>query len=344
MLGELALLGGIALGLHRLSLRLGLNLLIFFLGSLLAILQTRFLGLLTMNVVGVEARLSVGSYVILPILLMGLLVIYIINGSAQARNTFWGLILVSLLIALYQSLPGILVLLPGILPNQLSLADLSPRIPLSSAATLMIDMVVLVIVYQSVSNWRSRFPSRLASGIALLVALWSDAIFFPIFAYAGTPVSLSQTIVNVLGKSLAGLALWPVIVLYLIRYSPGYPNSAAAIQRPVFDIFATVKLVANMRDTPHRQLFEQRLLALKRLTTDLVQSYHPKELYRLILHACEELLQANASAIALMDTTVEGFTEIHANGLPQECHRQIIEQFSSLLGKDEILTKAILCS
>jgi hypothetical protein len=42
-----------------------------------------------------------------------------------------------------------------------------------------------------------------------------------------------------LGKSLAGIALWPLVVIYLIKYSPAYPDSAATMRRPVLDIFST---------------------------------------------------------------------------------------------------------
>ena len=80
--------------------------------------------------------------------------------------------------------------------------------------------------------------------------------------------------------------------------------------------------IVNVRDTTHRKLFEHRLLALNRLTTELVQIYDPKELYSMILHACEELLEADASAVGLVDSTVENVIEIHANNLPEETHQQ----------------------
>jgi PAS domain S-box-containing protein len=101
--------------------------------------------------------------------------------------------------------------------------------------------------------------------------------------------------------------------------------------------------VLNIRDATNRILFEHRLLALNRLTTELVQIYNPKELYSMILHACEELLQADASAIGLLDSTVENLIEIHANKLPEEYHKQIVEEFSRLPGKENILYSSIQC-
>ena len=90
MLSELFFLGVLILVLHQISSRLGLNPLIFLLGSLAAMLQFRSLGFISILFAGEIIKISVGSYVILPALLMGLLVIYIVNGSTQARNTLLG--------------------------------------------------------------------------------------------------------------------------------------------------------------------------------------------------------------------------------------------------------------
>ena len=634
MLCELFLLGALTLIFHHKSSRIGLNPLIFFLGALAAMLQFRNLGFINLLLAELELRIALGSYVILPTLLMGILVIYIINGSTQARNIFWGLIFVSVLIAFFQSLPTVLDKLFAGLPAALPKSPVHPRIPLASGFTLIVDMAVLVIVYQSVSNWRSRFPSRFASGIALLAALWSDAIIFPILAYTGTPALFSQLAVNMIGKSLAGVALWPVVSIYLDKFSPDYPGSVAATERPVLDIFTTrlqlekragllhnllnitnqinqliarststnellqqacqlltqgneyalawigmrdesqaqinpvakagakldlldeiilhqnagadtdskaldtslealqtgratiyhyplkdageiagsirgasthpvrlsasfpmhhsgqvlgvlsvysqqrealsqgeevglfqqladdlaygmtslearrqqaslniatetmrdgllitdihgkilyanpalaeildhdlkeiqgktifsfmpaveadrireqllpsllefrqikseteiiprngsplfieatagivqndagapENIVINVRDATHRRLFEHRLLALNQLTTELVQIYNPDELFTMILHACEELLQADASAVALVDSDVENRIEIHANKLPEECHKQIVEAYSRLPGPKSLLNRSFLCS
>jgi PAS domain S-box-containing protein len=102
--------------------------------------------------------------------------------------------------------------------------------------------------------------------------------------------------------------------------------------------------VVNVRDTTHRKLFEHRLLALNRLTTELVQIYNPKELFSMILHACEELLQADASAVGLVDSTVENVIEIHANKIPEEYHQHVVDEFSRLPAKDKLLYRSILYS
>ncbi len=302
MLSGLFFLGGLVLLLHQISSRLGLNILIVVLGSLIAMLQFGYPGFATILLAGEVVKISPGSYIILPTLLMGLLVIYIVNGSTQARNTFSGLILVSFLIVLFQFLPA----LPGnwftipvtVAPQNL----LQPRIPLASLVALIMDMAVLVICYQSVSNWRSRFPSHFASGLALLASLLCDALIFPILAYGGTPDFYEQVFANLIGKSLAGIALWPLVVIYLIKFSPAYPGSAAVTPRPVLDIFST-----------HLQLEKRAglLYNLLRITNQINQliakSTDTDELFQ---HACELITQDSDYSLAWIGLWDKSFREI----------------------------------
>jgi PAS domain S-box-containing protein len=240
LLGLLWILGLLFLVFHRLTYRFGLILPIFFLGALTAALQFRALGMFLLTLApGVTLRLSAGSYILLPVIMLGLLVIYIVDGSTRARNTLIAILYVSLLIAIIQLIPSVYQKPPGLITFPEHSSGPPPRIPLSSAFTLLADMIVLVVVYQTLSNWRNRFPSRAASSIALLTALWCDAILFPTLAYFGAPEWFKQLPVNLVGKTIAGLALLPLAVFYLRRIVPGLPNSAATTPRPPFDIFAT---------------------------------------------------------------------------------------------------------
>jgi PAS domain S-box-containing protein len=200
------------------------------------------------------------------------------------------LIFVSALIAVFESLPALLNKLVISSPAALSQSVVQPRIPLASGFTLIIDMAVLVIVYQSVSNWRSRFPSRFASGIALLAALWSDAIIFPFLAYYGTSLLFSQISVNLIGKSLAGLALWPLVSIYLFKYSPDYPNSAATIERPVLDIFTT-----RLQLEKRASLLYNLLHITNQINQLIARSTSTNELFQ---QACQLLTQDNAYPLA----------------------------------------------
>jgi len=279
--GELFFLGTLTLILHQLSSRYGLNPLVFLLGSMTAALQFRALGSYPVTIWGMEMNLTVGSYVLLPTLLMGLLIIYIVNGSLQARNVFAGLILVTLIIATYQSFTVSLSRILIFVEPPIGQSNLSPRIPLASAVTLVVDMIVLVVVYQGLSNWFGRYPSRLAAGMALLAAIWSDGLIFPILAYLGQPDLPGLLTLNMVGKSVAAIFLWGIATVYITKFSRQYPRSAASTQRPPLDIFNS-RLQLEQRASLHYSLLRTTHL----IGQLIVRSTHPNELLQ---QTCELL-------------------------------------------------------
>lgn len=283
LIGQLTLLGVIILLLHRESPRVGLSPLIVLLGGIVVALQFRLLGVFPVNILGNNLNFSPGSYILLPNLLLGLLLIYILNGSIQARYALTGIIIISLLVALYQSLPAILNALQveGLFTQ--SQANVSPRIPLASAITILVDMVVLIVVYQWLSNWRGKFPSRAASGAAIFTALWCDAFLFPLLAYLGKPDLFAQLPVNLFGKSISAGLLWVLAFIYLSRNSHNLPDSIAAVQRPVLDIFST-QLQLEQRARWHFNLLQ----TTNKINQLIVRS---QDSNTLLQQACELLTQ-----------------------------------------------------
>ncbi|MBN2549742.1 MAG: GAF domain-containing protein [Anaerolineales bacterium] len=270
---ELCLASAFVILLHRLHNRLGLMYPIFGLGALVAALQLRSLGMYTLNIGAVPLQLSLGSYVLLPPILLGLLIIYVVNGSTRARNTLIGLVSVTFLIALLLTIPSFYQPSPGLITFPTASTNPPARIPIASALTIPIDMIVLVIVYQSLSNWRGHFPSLMASGAALMAALWSDALVFPLLAYLGTPSWPGQLAPNLIGKSIAGAILWPIAMLYLSRAAHIFPNSAATTARPVLDLFTT-RLQLEARAQFHYSL----LRTISQINGLIVQANNPQAL------------------------------------------------------------------
>ncbi len=300
--GELFFLGTLTLILHQLSSRYGLNPLVFFLGSMTAVLQFSTLGSYPVTIWGIDLNVIIGSYILLPTLLMGLLIIYIVNGSMQTRNVFAGLLLVTIIIAIYQSLPVILSLLSIEFSPPTGQSNLSPRIPLASAATLAVDMMILVVVYQSVSNWFGRYPSRLATGMALLAAIWSDGLVFPTLAYFGEPDLPGLLTLNMVGKSLAAMVLWGITIVYIAKFSRQYPGSAASLQRPPLDIFIS-ELQLEQRASLHYSL-----LRITNLISQLiVRSTHPDELLQ---QTCELLTNRRDYGLVWIELMREGQSEM----------------------------------
>jgi PAS domain S-box-containing protein len=283
------LLSGVILILHRFSYRYGLLPLVFFLGGLAASLQFRFLGLVTLTVWGNELRLSAGSYILLPVLLLGLMIIYIFNGTTQARNTLYGLIVVTLFAAFAQILFSIYQTLPAAYKIVGNTISVPARIPLASAVTLVIDMFVITSVYQTVSNLRKRSPSRLAGILALLLTLWSDALIFPTLAYWGSTDWTYQLPTNLIGKGVSALALAPIVYFYLGKISESFSESSAVHPRRVLDILSThLQLEA-------RAQYQLGLLrTISQINQLILRLDQPKELLQ---KSCELLAQGRDYAI-----------------------------------------------
>ncbi len=235
----LVCLEGLTLWLHRTSIRFGLIPLMLFLGALTVILQFNILGSVSLSLPGIQIFLPLASYLILPIVLLGLLAVYVINGSTQSRIVIANIVMITILAAFIQAVPGLQFDSPAgsflfDRPKGLSL-----RILFSSAITLVADLVILILVYQSCTNLRRRFPSRLAGGLALLAALWGDALIFPLLFYGGSQSQINNLLTHLAGKTIAAFLLWPILAVYLYRIAPNYPDTAATSSRPVLDIFTT---------------------------------------------------------------------------------------------------------
>ncbi|RPI27510.1 MAG: hypothetical protein EHM70_17765, partial [Chloroflexota bacterium] len=248
LLVELWLLAGLVLLLHRLSPRFGLAPLFILLGSLTSTLQLNTLGQLSINLGGMDLSFNVVSYIALPVILFGLLIVYVVDGTIHARSVLAGISLISLLIGLSGYFPPAQVDLPGISILSVTPGEVNPRLLGVSIITLLLDMVTLIVAYQGFSNLIGRFPSRLAGVVALTASLLVDALVFPTLSYFGLPTFSSNFMIHLAGKLLAAFMLSPMLVLYLIRMAPAIPSSTASIPRPALDIFTTnVQLEARAR-------------------------------------------------------------------------------------------------
>jgi PAS domain S-box-containing protein len=241
LLIEVWFLGGFIIILHGLSKKYGLTALLVFMGGITAAIQLQSLGWVYIEVGWLAFNLD--SHILLPIILFGLLIIYVVNGSLQARGILLGMVILTILVALFQVLLPIHLALPGGILQTNASPGYQPRILAASVLAFSLDLVILILVYQATSNIRNRFPSRFAAGLALLSALWSDAIIFPVLAFGGD-VALPQDILSHLaGKTIAGLALFPLMVSYLKNIITRFPDSAATVPRPALDFFTTTEQI-----------------------------------------------------------------------------------------------------
>ena len=248
LLAQLGLLSAIVLILHRLSPRYGLTPLLLFIGTLTAALQFRTLGYAHLQAGNLDLTLSQGSFVLLPVILFSLLILYIINGTQQARTAMAGVLLLGAIFALLRLLPDAQVLLKG---GQLTTErpiTQSAGGMLASAFTLGIDLIVMIVVYQVICNLRNRYPSRTAALLALMAAIWTDALLYPLLSSFSLPQLSTLLVFHLTGKTLAVLALWPFLSIYLWYIAPLFPATSATTPRPTLDLFTTtVHLEARAR-------------------------------------------------------------------------------------------------
>jgi two-component system phosphate regulon sensor histidine kinase PhoR len=246
LLGLLWVGGLLALTLHRARSRLGLAPLAMYLGGLVTILQMPGLGTLDIQIAGIQFRLA--SHVILPTILLGLLVVYIVDGTVQARPVIQAMILVAFLMYVLQIyLPIFRAFSSNSSFN--SFQEVYPLRALSaSTLSLLADVILLVITYQATSNLLRRFPSIFAGELALWSTLTVDALLFTSINFAGTPQWGPMVLNDWVAKTLAGLALYPLNYVYIKIIAPTLPDTAATTPRPTLDVFNTqVELEARMR-------------------------------------------------------------------------------------------------
>jgi len=226
------------LGAHRSNLRFGLAPTIFLLGGFTVIIQFRALGMIEYQILGRVEQLSAVSLIFLPSLLLGILFIYIANDSTQARNILAGIGALSLLIITVQALLAFFPnsSLPGLADAAIGWQAL--RLSILSAFTLLVDVIVLILAYQAISNFINDHPSQLALTIALLVGTWCDTFVFNILTSQAPNIQLLSLAGSLTISTIVLLAVMPFAWIYLKNLKTALPvaiNSA----RPALDLFST---------------------------------------------------------------------------------------------------------
>lgn len=240
MILELWLLALILLAAHRASPRFGLAPLVIILGGLTGAMQFPSLGMIEISLLGANITIYPGSFIFLPILLCGLLIVYIVDGTTHARSILIGILLVTFLATLFQSLPSPAIHLFWVNVTDLQVVPVvNLRVLVSSALTLTVDLLILILVYQGISNLRGQYPSRLAAASALIAALISDGLLFAFFSYWGQQDFGYKLLTCLLGKLLGAVALSLPLSIYIHRYAVTFPETAATTERPILDIFTT---------------------------------------------------------------------------------------------------------
>ena len=247
LLIQVGVLGTAVLFTHRLSTRFGLIPLLIVLGALVTALEFNWLGYIHIQTNTLEISLPQASFLLLPVILLGILIIYIFNGTQPARTALVTLLLLWLGLALLRTMPDFKASLGNgqILTNG-SLSQ--PFGVVASAFRLGAAMVVMIIIYQALSNLRNRYPSRAAASLGLLAAVWLDAILFSLLTSSSAPILANLILILFGGNTLAVVTLWPLFSIYLGHFAVYFPETGARTPRLALDLFSnTTELEARAR-------------------------------------------------------------------------------------------------
>lgn len=283
------------LGAHRSSLRFGLAPPLFLLGGITAILQFRFLGIFNIQIWDQIQQLSYNTLILLPPLLLGILFIYIANDSTQARNILAGIGALSLLIAILQILLTFFPNPPELWPFDAGPGGPALRLSMISAFTLMMDLIVLILAYQTVSNILNRYPSQIAITIAIFVSLWCDSLVFTLLSSQGSGNWLYSLAGNLSAKTIVALAVLPLAWVYLQKSKYIFPAATTAA-RPALDLFSSrLQLEAHAR-------YQQSLLrTLSQINQLVVRATDP---HTLLKQACQLLVAGRSYSLVWIGTLV----------------------------------------
>jgi PAS domain S-box-containing protein len=97
-------------------------------------------------------------------------------------------------------------------------------------------------------------------------------------------------------------------------------------------------IVINIRDITSQRQYENQLVTLNRLTTDLVQIHDIQVLLENILPITEELLNSSASLIYTVDPDTKHVSDVLAHNLPDDCSQRFVQDGSNLSGTTALAT------
>lgn len=235
---SLLLLGAIMLFAHQLRRFFGLTPLLMLMGGLTGVLELSLVGFFQVHFGSQSMLLQANSFLIMPILLMGLLIVYALEGTTQTRSVLLGVLVINFFSSIINLISSLNQSLTPVLVDTTIFAAWLRQLAASTLA-LTLDMIFAVITYQGISNLVRHQPSFLAILAAFLVALWSDAVVYAGIFYSGQPGAWILLQMHILGKTYAGLILTPLLGLYIRYYARNFPGSPFATPRRTLDIFTT---------------------------------------------------------------------------------------------------------
>jgi len=235
---ELLILASVALFLHAQSRRYGLAPLLIYVSGLVALLNSSGPHGLFVDLGPIPIEVS--NVTLVPVILMTLLILYRVNGTAVARVTIFGIVGLSALVLFVQlgraanmelgARPGV-----GDIVQGLSAVGGEWRITVSSIVAFIVSLTTVAVVDQALLNRSRTLPRWATPGVALLAGSVADDVVFRVGAFG--PRAFMDVFPDGLPAKAAGvLLLWPLVAFYLRRATPRVMSATVADRRPIFDI------------------------------------------------------------------------------------------------------------
>ncbi len=232
----------IVLCVHSLRYRVGLSPLYLIMGVIAAV--NSWITNIDVYVETTGTTFMVGSIVFYSGLLLGVFVVYVLDGPQQTRRSIFTIARVSILMPIVVGIVHTQLVISGVSPTGL-IPSPAIRSNIVSVVTIIADLVFLAIAWELSGKPDLRLKMWLRVFLTLLGVLWLDVLLFSTGAFAGTPYHLSIMKGSLLIRFVIALFASPFIYMYLKCQIAR--TGHVTTNRPVL---AILKDVAKMKSSP----------------------------------------------------------------------------------------------
>jgi PAS domain S-box-containing protein len=187
-----------------------------------------------------DLLLFLSSTMLIPLVLAGILILYVVNGTSTARLAIYYIIITTFTVLFVQIIFRLQLSQPdsGIIGQtgdiMTPVADI--RTTFSGLAAFIVDMFVIAVFYQGIRNYAPYLSEIIRVGLSLLAALWADALVFRLLSLGGTPEFFEVLPGDVVGKTFVALVLWLPMGVYLRFVAPHLSGYIGNDKRRTFDL------------------------------------------------------------------------------------------------------------
>jgi diguanylate cyclase (GGDEF)-like protein len=164
-------------------------------------------------------QVSPGSAVLFTASLFVILLVYIREDVLEARKLIYGIILANVVLSIFTFLLGFQLEwlnAHGVVTANLSYFTVHSRILLSGTATLIIDVLLIILVYEYVAKYIQSLFGRIYSAMAVVLVV--DTFFFVSGSFLGQADLTYLILSGIIGKLIMALVYSLLLSWYLIFY------------------------------------------------------------------------------------------------------------------------------